>query len=206
MIGLILIRTNTLNMIGIDFEYIKENAPTGDDPGERPDIKNTYCELVQIGACKLDSNGNEVATLNVLVQPHKIITLPKWFVKMTGIDEETRSKGIPFREALNKLVDFIGDESEVWTFNGDWFVLEANLKVHATPNPFAKPFHRLKPLLVEYNIDIENFKRVGLGEVQSGGLYKVLNITLPVIEGVGEHNAEHDARSLIHSIQHLGVK
>jgi DNA polymerase III alpha subunit (gram-positive type) len=193
-------------MIGIDFEYIKENAPEGDDPGGRPDIQNTYCEIVQIGACKIDADGKEIKSLNIMVAPYTIQTLPPWFVSMTGITEKKRESGIPFPDALKQLQTFVGEESLVVTFSGDWFVLEGNVKKWNIANPFPEPFVRLKPMLDTYGIGLEDFKRSGLQEVQSGGLYKVLNITLPKTSGVGEHDAEHDARSLIHSAYHLGIR
>lgn len=193
-------------MIGIDFEYIKENAPQGNDSGDRPDIKNTYCEIVQIGACKLDNEGKEIESLNIMVAPYTIKTLPPWFVSMTGITETKRESGILFPEALKQLQKFIGKDSSVITFNGDWFVLEGNLKKWNITNPFLEPFVRLKPMLDNYGIGIEDFKKNDLQEVQSGGLYKVLNISLPKISGVGEHDAEHDARSLVYSAYHLRIR
>ena len=193
-------------MIGIDHEYIPETAPQGDTPGERPDVQNVYCEIMQMGACKLDRAGREVGVLNLTVRAHRIITIPRWLTKMTGMTEDKRAQGVSFPEALQRLVAFVGDDTEVWTFNGDWWVLEGNAKAHGIALPFKKPFARLKPLLPEKGITLEQFKAKGFSEVCSGGMYSVLGIELPAIAGVGAHDAAHDARSLAYSIHHLGLE
>lgn len=190
-------------MIGIDHEYILENATQGDTPGERPDVQRVYCEIMQVGACKLDKEGREIGVLNLIVRAHHIHTIPPWLSHMTGMTEEKRAKGISFPEALEQLATFVGDDKDVWTFSGDWWVLEGNAKAHGIELPFKKPFNRLKPLLPEKNITVEDFKRLGFNEVCSGGLYQVLGIQLPEIEGVGAHDAAHDARSLAYSVHYL---
>ncbi len=191
-------------MIAIDTEYIAENAATGDIPGPRPNIEEVYCEIMQIGACKLDVEGNEVAVLNITVLPHQIETIPTWLVTMTGMTTEKReATGIPFTEALQKLVDFVGDETDIWTFNGDWFVLQGNIKSHQLENPFPTQFNRTKPKLADLGVTLEMYEKIGVKEMNSGNLYKVLNIELPHIEGVGAHDACHDARSLAYSMYHL---
>jgi len=190
-------------MIGIDHEYISENAAQGDTPGERPDVQRVYCEIMQMGACKLAKGGRELGVLNLTVRAHRIHTIPQWLSRMTGMTEEKRAQGVSFPEALKRLVTFIGNDENIWTFSGDWWVLEGNAKAHGLILPFTRPFKRLKPLLSEHGITAEDFKRVGFDEVCSGGLYQVLGIQLPEIESVGAHDATHDARSLAHSIHHL---
>ncbi len=192
-------------MIAVDHEYIPENASMGDVPSGRPDVQTTYCEIVQIGACKLDASGREVATLNIIVQPYRIKTIPPWLSRLTGMTAEKRATGLSFPEAFKKLLEFIGDDNEIWIFSGDWWVLEGNARAHGLHFPFTKPFNRLKPLLAEKGVTLEQFNKAGFNEICSGGLYKVLGITLPHIEGVGAHDATHDARSLAYSVKHLGL-
>lgn len=192
-------------MIGIDTEYVAHNAVQGDIPGPRPNPQSVYCEIMQIGACKLDGQGQEVGTLNLTVRAHILSRIPKWLTTLTGMTEEKRSLGISFPEALKELVSFIGDDDDIWTFGGDWWVFEANMKAHDLVSPFAGPFQRLKPILDEHDLTLERFKSEGFSEVCSGGLYKVLGLQLPTIEGVGAHDAAHDARSLIHAVHHLDV-
>lgn len=190
-------------MIAIDCEYIPENAPQGDNPGIRPDVEKVYCEVIQIGACKIDDSGNEIQTLNITIKPNLIPHIPPWLIKMTGMTDQKRLIGLNFADGLKQLKDFVGDDNDVWTFNGDWWVLEGNAKKLNVDFPFQVPFKRLKPQLENFNIRIDDFKAKGLNEISSGGLYKVLNIKLPEIEGVGVHDAAHDARSLGFSIYKL---
>lgn len=192
-------------MIGIDNEYISANALQGDVPGARPDVQSVYCEIMQMGACKLDNMGREIGVLNLIVQAHHIKIIPLWLSRMTGMTEEKRATGVPFPVALQKLIEFVGDDEELWTFSGDWWVLAGNARAHGITLPFEKPFSRLKPLLSERGITLDDFTAKGFDEVCSGGLYKVLGIDLPKIEGVGAHDAAHDARSLAYSVHHLGL-
>jgi hypothetical protein len=192
-------------MIGIDHEYIPENAAQGDTPSERPDVQKVYCEIMQMGACKLDAAGREIDVLNVIVRAHRIHAIPLWLSRMTGMTKEKRTTGLSFPDALRQLVDFVGDDKDLWTFSGDWWVLEGNAKAHGISMPFEKPFNRLKPLLADKGITLEDYRSKGFNEVCSGGLYKVLGIDLPNIEGAGAHDAAHDARSLARSVYHLGL-
>ncbi len=190
-------------IIGIDHEYIPENATQGDTPGGRPDVHEVYCEVMQMGACKLDGGGNEIAVLSQTVSAHKIHIIPPWLSRMTGMTAEKRERdGIPFPDALSMLAKFVGD-SRPWTFNGDWFVLQRNAEVHGIRLPFPQPFYRVKHRLEEWGVTLDDYKRFGFLEMSSGNLYKVLGIELPEIEGVGAHDAAHDARSLAHSVYQL---
>lgn len=56
--------------VGLDHEYIPENTAKGDIPGPRPDVRTTYCEVMQMGACRLDEAGQEVSVLNQTVSAH----------------------------------------------------------------------------------------------------------------------------------------
>lgn len=192
-------------IIGIDHEYIPENAAQGDVPGERPDVHAIYCEVMQMGACKLDDAGNEVAVLNQTVSAHKIHIIPPWLSKMTGMTAEKREREeIPFPEALKLLVDFVSDNNP-WTFSGDWFVLQGNADAHGIKLPFP-PFQRVKPRLPDWGVTMADYQRHGFTEMNSGNLHKLLDIELPSIEGVGAHDAAHDARSLAHSVYQLTNK
>jgi hypothetical protein len=190
-------------LVGIDNEYIPEDARMGNTPGPRPDVTKTYCEVMQMGACKLDSTGKEVAVLNQTVSAYKLELIPPWLSKMTGMTAQRReAEGIPFPEALDMLVAF-SDGQTPWTFMGDEYVLRGNVAAHGLQWPFKKPFRLVKPLLSVYHVTIDLYQRYGFEEMNSGNLHTVLGIKLPAIEGVGAHDALHDARSLTHSIHHL---
>jgi hypothetical protein len=189
--------------VGVDHEYIPENAAKGNTPGPRPDVRTTYCEVMQMGACRLNEAGEEVAVLNQTVSAYKLHFIPPWLSKMTGMTAEKReAEGIPFPEALDMLIDFAGKETP-WTFMGDEHVLRRNIAAHGLIWPFKNSFRLVKPMLADYGITIDQYRQHGFEEVNSGNLHTVLGIKLPTIEGVGAHDALHDARSLTHSIHHL---
>jgi len=191
------------SMIAIDTEYLAEDALLGDTPGPRPNVQEVYCEIMQIGACKLDGNGVEIDVLNITIKPYKLEIIPNWLVTMTGMTPERRQNGIGFAEALSALVEFVADDREIWTFSGDWFVFQSNIHTQHLSNPFSEPFLRAKPKLLDLGITPLMFEKIGVQEMNSGNLYKVLGITLPEIQGVGAHDACHDARSLAYSMYHL---
>lgn len=186
-------------MIAIDTEYIAEDAVQGKIPGVRPDVRTTYCGVIQIGAIKLDEEGNEVDTLNLLIKPSFIETMPEWLVTLTRITEEQRKEGISFKEAIELLVRFIGNDTNIWVFAGDGFVFSNAIKRHDM-HVVLPEFKLVKPKLEEWGLVEARFREKGL-EVCSGNLYKVLDIDLPA-DG-NAHNALHDARSMAYSVFRL---
>ena len=192
----------SMTIVALDFEYIANDAQMGDIPGVRPDVQNVYCEIMQIGACKLDSEGKEIGLLNLTVRAHIIEIIPPWLVKMTGMTAEKRSSGFDFGDALQQLVEFVGKDVVPYIFNGDYWVLESNIKAHRMKMPFEKQFIRVKPLLPSWGVTLDDYKSQGFEEVNSGNMATVLGLSFPHIEGVGAHDAAHDARSLAYSVHH----
>lgn len=189
-------------MIAVDTEYIPETAVDGLVSSGRPDVKITYCEIMQIGAAKLDEHGNEIETLNLTIKPSFISHIPEWLSIMTGMTEEKREKGVTLEEGVKRLNDFIGDDKSVWTFSGDWYVLSNSAKKHNIVLPFSE-FQLVKPKLLEWGVTEKDFKDKGFKELCSGDLHKVLGIELPDSGETDTHNATHDARSLVYSIFYL---
>lgn len=69
------------------------------------DEKNNI--IIEVGAVKLD--GENLSEFNCLIQYEK--QLPETIVQLTGItDDLLRSKGIPLVDALEALLEFIGDD------------------------------------------------------------------------------------------------
>lgn len=191
-------------LVGVDHEYIAENATPGEVPGPRPDPRLVYCEVMQVGACRLDVRGRETGILNRTVKAHLIHVIPPWLSRMTGMTAERREdEGVPFPQALDELVEFARGVEVPWTFNLDYAVIEANVQAHGLVMPFKHEFFRVKPQLAEWGIALADYERAGFSEMNSGNLYRVLGINLPDIVGVGAHDATHDARSLTHSVHHF---
>lgn len=191
-----------MTLVALDFEYIPSDAAVGDVPGPRSDVQKVYCEIMQIGACKLDGDGKEVGLLNLTIKPNIIEVIPAWLEKMTGMTAEKRSRGLDFADALQQLVEFVGNDVVPYIFSGDYWVLEGNVKVHGIEMPFEKPFTRVKPLLEGWGITLADYNKHGFEEVNSGNMATALGLSLPHIEGVGAHDAAHDARSLAYSVHY----
>lgn len=200
------LRQNDLSL-RCDHEYTTANARLGSSPSSRPNVQDVYCEVVQVGACKFDLNAR--IGLDVLidtVRAHELTHLPSWLVNMTGMTEQTREKdGISIPSAMLKLQDFCVGAEDIFTYSEDWYVPKGSRQKQEIPFSWAEnPFTRVKPLLEEeYNFTLVDYIKSGFNEKCSSGRSTVLGLTLSSTDGVGLHNAAHDARSLVHSIAKL---
>lgn len=182
-------------LIGIDFEYVAENAVQG----QRPDVQKDYCEIFSIGAVKLDSNGQVVERLDLTVAPTLIASIPDWLSQLTGVSNESRKGGISFEQALQTLERFSSSGSfELWCFKGDWHVLRGNCERRKVPLPaiFARPFQRAFSLATERcGLTADDFTGAGHKEMCSGNLAPFFG--LKVASSKREHDACFDAESLV---------
>lgn len=176
-------------LVAVDFEYCVVRDPV---EGRRPDVRTEQCEIIQIGAVRLDGDGKEVASLNVLVSAHSVTQLPAWLQKLINVtDAQRREKGVSFADAVAQLRAFCGD-AEVWTFSGDWFVLLGDCKAHNVVCPFDKPFLRARALL----------DRMGITQqLSSGELHTVVGLQPPAVGAA--HDALFDARNLAQAVFRL---
>lgn len=183
-------------MIVFDLEYMPETSPLGDKAPGRPDLTNIYCEIFQIGAVKLDKNGDEIDSLNVILKPEKFPKLPVWLSEMTRVSDAQRERGISIREGLERLREFIGKEEDVWVFYGDSIVIPNAMKELGFWIEFPE-MKRAKDYMDEWGLSKAKFEERGL-EYCSGNMSKVLGVEEDN-EG-GEHDALYDARSMAKAI------
>jgi DNA polymerase III alpha subunit (gram-positive type) len=173
--------------IYVDTEYIYSGM---NETSGRPTSKDQR-EIVQISAVKFDNkSGKELDHFDILISPKIVSPFPPFFSKLTGISLEELEKGIPFENAVNKFLNFCEDFS-IWTFDKDHEVFEQNFKFHKIESLFPKSFIRVKPLLINWNINPEDYS--------SGTLYKAAGLKM---EG-HVHNALHDVRSMSNAIHKL---
>ncbi|WP_180954138.1 exonuclease domain-containing protein [Bacillus sp. M6-12] len=85
-----------MNYIIVDVERNSFNYAT-DKPSE----------IVEIGAVKINDDGNIIDTFSTLVKPS--CPLSKFTIKLTHITEEMISEAPAFEEAYKKFVQFLGD-------------------------------------------------------------------------------------------------
>lgn len=146
--------------------------------------KGQHREIVQIAAVRLNADLQEVAAFECLIVPRINPILSDLFVELTGIDQrELDAKGTSFTLAILKLVAF-AEGCDIVCMNGDGKVMLDNCDIHGITYPFARQFHRLRPLLVADGVDLTSHS--------SGDLHK---LTSTPLEG-RTHNALHDVRSM----------
>lgn len=163
------------------------------NPGE-------YREIVQIGAIRFDLDTmTEEEEFLILVKPQKNPVLSDFFVKLTGITNESVKKGgVLFPEAHEKFRAFAGP-AQTACYGWDAKVMRENLGFNNLPNTEAQfdslnigPWFKEvgKPYGIQHNTN-------------SGKLAATLGAP---INSIQEHNALHDARSIAAAYRFLMQK
>ena len=156
------------------------------EPGE-------FRELVQIGAVKIDAVSlATVAEFEILIRPRFNPVLSDYFVKLTGITNEALKRcGADYREAYDRFIEFVGDDTMA-AFGRDDLVLLENLQLYGITDAPPLPRHR--------NI-VEWLRAQG---IRTSGLH-----ACDVAEACGasfkgrKHDALDDARSLAMGVRAL---
>jgi inhibitor of KinA sporulation pathway (predicted exonuclease) len=98
-----------------------------------------YREIVQIGAVKIDAERQcrEVAAFEVLIRPAINPLLSPYFIALTAIEQAAvDDSGVPFPEALEAFVKFLGDDVEAVYCNGsDHRIVSENCRLAGIPYP-----------------------------------------------------------------------
>ena len=152
-----------------------------------------FREMVQIGAVKIDAQSlATISEFEILIRPRFNPVLSDYFVKLTGItNEAVKERCVDFREAYDRFVAFVGDDTMA-AFGRDDLVLIENLDLYGISDA--------PPLPPDRNI------AVWLREngIHTGGLH-----ACDVAEACGvpftgrRHDALDDARSLVAGIKAL---
>lgn len=150
-------------------------------------------EIVQIAAIRVDNDFRETAALDLIVRPSVNPVLSDLFVTLTGIVQaKVDGDGVPFAVALGDFTAFVGDDPVI-CMNGDCRVFLDNCDINGVQFPFARQFHRLRPLLERSGVD--------LTRRSSGDLHELTPRPL-----VGHaHNALHDVRSMARWLECAGI-
>ena len=159
---------------------------------------NEYCEIVQIGAVKLDRRSkefSETASFQTLVKPLINPSLSNYFTDLTGItQEQVDAEGLSFPEAVAGFRDFIGDDSPtVYSFGGDEKHIYLNCGLHRLSCPIGMRLFR----------DIMVLFQLGLG----AGPEPLYISQLPQLLGFEapgrNHDALNDARCIAEALRVL---
>lgn len=77
------------------------------------------CEIIEIGAAKLNSVGTVTETFNIYVKPQKYPVLTKFCKKLTGITQEQINSGYPISEAIKMFREWIGKDFILLSWGSD---------------------------------------------------------------------------------------
>lgn len=112
-------------------------------------------EIIQIGAVKLDSNFNTIATFNRYVKPSIYSQVNPFITDLTGITTEQLISEAPFSKVFNDYILFTGQENSVFCVWGmsDMKELFRNVAHHKLD----------KKLLPEMYINIQPYLSLHLG-------------------------------------------
>lgn len=189
--------------IFIDTEYAYQGMS---NTSGRPNIKEVLCEILQIGAAKINMDTGEIIdTFTTLIKPKHLNPIPEFFFTLTGIDpKDLAGDTAPdFLNAIQNLKEFIGTSEPVWVFKGDWIVLSRCAKeIHNYDLPFQE-FELVEPRLAAWGLTREQFEEKGL-EYCSGNLGKFLEIDNTFeTSNKSAHDATFDAVSMAKAVWFL---
>ena len=104
-------------------------------------------EIIQIGAVKLDQDGNIIDDFKVGVKPQFFSQINKNVMELTGIDQEMLSLGIDFPEAINYFKNWCGTDAYFLSWGQDDIeVLKQNLMIYALSKESFKNFFDLQKI------------------------------------------------------------
>jgi len=155
-----------------------------------------HCEIIQIGAVKLDAANNfaEIGTFEVFVKPRINPTLSEYITDLTGItQEEIDVQGRSFADALADFLAFLDDDLQsVFSFGQDSAIIRKNCVLNDIPYPdfFAKD-QNLNEILTALNF------------IDDQSMSSELPNQLGLESSELSHNALGDARALATAIRHL---
>lgn len=153
---------------------------------------NEHREIVQIAAIIVNGKTlDELDFFSILTMPKINQTLSHYFTTLTGISNEVLKGSRPFLDGLSEYKKFVGDKP-VYACGNEGDVILENLNLNVS-NRFLEltKVRNLRPWFCENGINAN--------KISSGELHRYLNIEL---DG-SPHNALHDVRSILASIEYL---
>lgn len=122
-----------MNYVVFDMEWNQTMGPKT----LLPDGRSLECEIIEIGAVKLDGDLNVADTFKRYVRPTFYTKLTKRVRELTGIEKGVlETEGVPFPEAARDFFEFCGDDFKTVTWGPcDLPALKDNLAYYRIPRP-----------------------------------------------------------------------
>ena len=112
-----------MQYVVVDFEW--NQSPYG----KHSSNKKLPFEIIEIGAVKLNGQGQEMDRFNQIIKPKVYKKLHHVTKNLTGISEKELSEGRPFCEVMPEFLEWCGDDYMFCTWgNLDLLELQRNLK------------------------------------------------------------------------------
>lgn len=113
-------------------------------------------EIFQIGAVKLNENGDYLDGLNLIIKPIYYKKLNRRVAKIVGVDNETISAGLPFEKAINDFRAWCGKECLFFTWGfDDMPMLVDNLRLHKMDTDWLPDSYNLQIMFNHQICDCE---------------------------------------------------
>jgi len=97
-------------------------------------------EIIEIGACRVDSDYRVVDTFSALIRPRLYKRLDKHIKSVTGITEAELAQGGTFSDVFGDFINWCGEDTLLVTWGRDDYpVLKRNAAFFMTPMPFEPP-------------------------------------------------------------------
>lgn len=156
-----------------------------------------YCEIVQLGAVKLDGENGfaETASFDVLVTPKINPVVSRYFSELTGITQADLDRdAVPFPDAIRAFNTFVGNDTAlIYSCGGDEKHVYWNCGLHVLSCPIdMRLFRDIMPIL-------QTALSQGQKPVTSSQLPKILGF--PAQDQA--HNALADARCIAEAVRVL---
>ncbi len=104
-------------------------------------------EVIQIGAVKLDEDGNMCGSYSITVRPRYYKKILRHVARLTGITQERADRGVSLPEAAESFRRFCGEDFCFLTWGPDDIpMLEDNFRVHKLDTSWLRNTYDLQPI------------------------------------------------------------
>ena len=126
-----LLNQDIQNIIVFDLEW--------NQSGYNPNHRMPH-EIIEIGACRVNRDGQVVARFSELIRPRVYKRLDKHIKQVTGITEQELAQGRSFSDVFGDFIAWCGEDAQLVTWGRDDYpVLKRNAAFFMTPMPFDPP-------------------------------------------------------------------
>lgn len=105
-------------------------------------------DIIEIGAVKLNTQTGKISQKTSYIVKPRNSTVSSFITKLTTLTQEDVNKGIPFRDACNKLKKEFGTKNKVWCAWGDYdrIHFQRDCEFYNAQYPFGVTFINAKTL------------------------------------------------------------